>query len=57
MFALPKLRELPFPLALVREPAQAAQVSDIPRTAGSAASRVNTKFSVHPSLSIKPLES
>jgi hypothetical protein len=44
MFALPKLRELPFPLALVREPAQAAQVSDIPRTAGSAASRVNTSF-------------
>jgi hypothetical protein len=36
MFALPKLRELPFPIALVREPGQVAQVSDIPRTAGSA---------------------
>lgn len=36
MFALPKLRERPFPIALVREPAQVAQVSDIPRTAGSA---------------------
>jgi hypothetical protein len=36
MFALPKLRELPFPIALVREPAQVAQVADIPRTAGSA---------------------
>jgi hypothetical protein len=36
MFALPKLRELPFPIALVREPTQVAQVTDIPRTAGSA---------------------
>lgn len=36
MFALPKLRDLPFPIALVREPAQVAQVSDIPRTTGSA---------------------
>jgi hypothetical protein len=36
MFALPKLRELPFPIALVRDPAQVAQVADIPRTAGSA---------------------
>ena len=36
MFALPKLRELPFPIALVREPAQVAQVADIPRTSGSA---------------------
>lgn len=36
MFALPKLRELSFPIALVREPSQVAQVSDIPRTAGSA---------------------
>jgi hypothetical protein len=36
MFALPKLRELRFPIALVREPAQVAQVTDIPRTAGSA---------------------
>lgn len=36
MFALPKLRDLPFPIALVREAAQVAQVSDIPRAAGSA---------------------
>lgn len=36
VFALPKLRELPFPIALVRESAQVAQVADIPRTAGSA---------------------
>ena len=36
MFALPKLRELSFPIALVREPAQVAQVADIPRAAGSA---------------------
>jgi hypothetical protein len=36
MFALPKLRELPFPVALVRETAQVARVTDIPRTAGSA---------------------
>jgi hypothetical protein len=36
LFALPKLRELPFSIALVREPAQVAQVADIPRTAGSA---------------------
>jgi hypothetical protein len=36
LFALPKLRELPFPIALVREPAQVNQVADIPRTAGSA---------------------
>lgn len=36
MFALPKLRELPFPIALVREPSQVAQVLDIPRTAGGA---------------------
>jgi len=36
MFALPKLRELPFPIALVRDPAQVTQVSDIPRVPGSA---------------------
>jgi hypothetical protein len=36
MFALPKLRELRFPIALVREPVQVAQVTDIPRTAGAA---------------------
>jgi hypothetical protein len=36
LFALPKLRELPFPIALVREPAQVAQVADVPRTAGGA---------------------
>lgn len=31
MFALPKLRELPFPIALVRDTAQVAQVADFPR--------------------------
>lgn len=36
LFALPKLRELPFPIALVRDPAQLAQVADIPRLAGNA---------------------
>jgi hypothetical protein len=36
LFALPKLRELPFPIALVRDPAQVAQVADIPRVPGSA---------------------
>lgn len=36
MFALPKLRELPFPIALVRDTAQLTQVADIPRTPGSA---------------------
>ncbi len=36
MFALPKLRELPFPIALVRDPAQLTQVADIPRLPGSA---------------------
>ena len=36
MFALPKLRELPFPIALVREGAQLAQVADIPRVKGAA---------------------
>jgi hypothetical protein len=36
MFALPKLRELPFPIALVRDTAEVAQVADIPRAAGAA---------------------
>lgn len=36
MFALPKLRELPFPIALVREAAQVTQVADIPRVNGAA---------------------
>jgi hypothetical protein len=33
MFALPKPRELPFSIALAREP---AQVADLPRRAGAA---------------------
>ncbi len=36
MFALPKLRELAFPIALVRDATQLAQMADIPRLAGSA---------------------
>lgn len=36
MFALPKLRELPFPIALVRDAAQVTQVADIPRVTGAA---------------------
>jgi len=36
MFALPRLRELKFPIALVRDAAQVAQVADIPREAGAA---------------------
>jgi hypothetical protein len=36
MFALPKMRELPFPIALVRDPAQLTQVADIPRATGGA---------------------
>jgi hypothetical protein len=36
MFALPKLRELPFPVALVRDAAQVAQMADIPRVTGAA---------------------
>jgi hypothetical protein len=36
MFALPKLRELPFPIALVREAPQVTQVADIPRVKGAA---------------------
>lgn len=37
MFALPKLRGLPFPIALVRDPVQVAQVAGLPRQPGSAA--------------------
>jgi hypothetical protein len=36
MFALPRLRELSFPIALVREPAQAALLAELPRHPGSA---------------------
>ncbi|MBA4341978.1 MAG: hypothetical protein C0423_07480 [Methylibium sp.] len=36
MFALPKLRELPFPIALVRERGQLSQMAGMPRAAGSA---------------------
>lgn len=36
MFALPKLRDLAFPIALVRDATQAAQLSGLPREAGSA---------------------
>lgn len=36
LFALPKLRDLPFAIALVRDTNQLAQVADIPRQAGSA---------------------
>jgi len=36
MFALPKLRELSFPIALVRDTAQATQVAEIPRVKGAA---------------------
>ncbi len=36
MFALPRLRELPFPIALVREAAQVTQVADLPRQPGAA---------------------
>ncbi len=36
MFAMPKLRELPFPIVLVREAAQLTQVADIPRVKGAA---------------------
>jgi len=36
MFALPKLRELPYPVALARESDQVAQVADLPRQPGSA---------------------
>ena len=36
MFALPKLRELPYSIALVREAADIAQVADLPRQPGAA---------------------
>jgi hypothetical protein len=36
MFALPKLRKLPFSIALVRESAEVNQVSDFPRRPGAA---------------------
>lgn len=36
MFALPKMRELPFSMGLVRDAAQVAQVADIPRQPGAA---------------------
>ena len=36
MFALPKMRELPYSLALVREKADVAQIADLPRKPGAA---------------------
>jgi hypothetical protein len=36
MFALPKLRELPFPIGLVRESDQLAQTANLPRQPGAA---------------------
>lgn len=36
MFALPKLREQPYPIALVREAPEVAQVADLPRQPGAA---------------------
>jgi hypothetical protein len=36
LFALPKMRELPFSMGLVRDAAQLAQVADIPRQPGAA---------------------
>lgn len=36
MFALPKLRELPYSIALVRDAADIAQVADLPRQPGAA---------------------
>ena len=36
MFALPKMRELPFAMGLVREAAEQAQVADLPRQPGAA---------------------
>jgi hypothetical protein len=35
MFALPKLRELPFPIGLLREPGQVVQAADLPRQPGA----------------------
>lgn len=36
MFALPKMREWPFVVGLVREPAEVHQVADVPRQPGAA---------------------
>lgn len=36
LFALPKMRELPFSMGLVRDAAQVSQVADIPRQPGAA---------------------
>ena len=36
MFALPRLRELPFPIALVREGAEVSRVAELPRHSGAA---------------------
>ena len=36
LFALPRMRELPFSMGLVRDAAQVAQVADIPRQPGAA---------------------
>lgn len=36
LFALPKLRELPYSIALVRDAADVAQVADLPRQPGAA---------------------
>ncbi len=36
LFALPKMRELPFSIGLAREPAQVAQLADLPRQPGAA---------------------
>lgn len=36
LIALPRMRELPFAIGLVREPAQVAQVADLPRQPGAA---------------------
>jgi len=36
LFALPKMRDLPYAIGLAREPAQVAQVADLPRQPGAA---------------------
>ncbi|HRD98027.1 MAG TPA: hypothetical protein PLA97_16700 [Rubrivivax sp.] len=36
LIALPRMRELPFAIGLAREPAQVAQVADLPRQPGAA---------------------
>lgn len=36
LIALPRMRELPFAIGLAREPAQVAQLSDLPRQPGAA---------------------